>query len=192
MLGPQALLQRKSGSRCRQQVAKPRPSLGRPLEGSGEPALKTVGAPRPLRPEIPFFLLPSLKRARSVRSERRLVRARLTGCPRVGSGYRAGTGTAGAFAAVDRGLGPPRPPWATAAGARRHGVEWRPGPAELAHELLTPFVWDIKNSCGGARVPVDQGPAAAGSSQPAGVTCHPVRNFTVGLLNTALMKDDRL
>lgn len=168
------------------------PVLGEATRGLWRTRFENRGCPRPLRPEIAFFLLPYLKRARSVRSERRLVKARRTGCPRVGSGYRAGTGTAGAFAAVDRGLGPPRPPWATAAGARRRGVEWRPGPAELAHQLLTPFVWDIKNSCGGDRVPVDQGPAAAGSSQPAGVTCHPVRNFTVGLLNTAIMKSDRL
>ena len=49
-------------------------------------------------------------------------------------GNSVGTRTVGAFATVGGDLEPLRPPWAAAAGAEGGG------PAEGAHQLLTPFV----------------------------------------------------
>lgn len=82
----------------------------------------------------------------------------MQGRPRCRQGDPVGTRTVGAFAAVARGLGPLRPPRATVARARRGEMEWRSGPAELVHQLLTPFVWDMKNSCGGDGLPAEDAP----------------------------------
>ena len=88
--------------------------------------------------------------------------------------------------------GPLRPSWAIAARAGR-GEEWL-RPAERVHQLLTPFVWGMKNLCGEGWGQAACGPVACWSRLIHPSSQEPLAVFS-GILpfnNFVIIKNDRL
>lgn len=153
------------------QVARPCSSLGRPPQGSGEPSLRPTGAPKPLRQAGSSLPFATSKSGTDCEVPAVVNENGMQGRPRCWQGVsRGGVCCCGH-------PGPPRPGFGE--------VRWSggPGPAELVHQLLTPFVWDMKNSCGGDGLPRRTPQGCCSCSASRSHRCL-VRNFPGGLMNS--------